>query len=193
VIHRRLGHPVLLAGVYLLFLFILLFHGLVIWQNPAQRALGVFVGLLMLGVTINLIRQGGFARRLVLELREDQRQDGRSLFAFTAGGQPLTGDVWLGYGDSEQHVQASSGEIPAFASLRNATFNLPAATARELKVWAHQITPEESAQYLPALLNVRCGSEEQEFDLKQSGGQVVLPMTGEACRLEVTLPEVNSA
>ncbi len=193
VIHRRLGHPVLLAGVYLLYLLILLFHGLVIWQNPAQRALGIFVGLLMLGVTINLIRQGGFAPRLVLELREDQRQHGRSLFAITAGGQPLTTDVWLSYGDSEQHVQAASGEVTDFPSLRNATFHLPAVAARELKVWAHQITPEESAQGLPALLNVHGDSHKQEFDLKQSGGQVVLPMTGEACRLEVTLPEVNSA
>jgi amino acid permease len=193
VIHRRLGHPVLLVGVYMLYLLILLFHGLVIWQNPAQRALGVFVGLLVLGVTINLIRQGGFAPRLVLELRDDQRRDGRSLFAITAGGQPLTADVWLGYGEGEQHVLAATGEVTDFASLRSTTFQLPATEARELKVWAHQITPEESAQCLPALLNVHCGNQEQEIDLQQSDGQVVLPISGEACRLEVTLPEVTSA
>jgi amino acid permease len=193
VIHRFLGHPVLLAGAYLLYLLNLLFHGLVIWQNPAQRALGIFVGLLMLGVTINLIRQGRFARRLVLEIREDQRQDGRSLFAITAGGQPLRADVWLGYGDSEQHIQAATGEVTDFAALRCATFQLPATEARELKVWAHKVTPEESFQGLPALLNVRCGNQEQEFDLGQSDGQMVLPLTGEACRLEVTLPEVSSA
>jgi len=192
-VHRFLGHPLLITGIYLIYLLNLLFHGLVIWQNTAQRVVGVFVGLLMLGVTINLIRQGGFAPRLVLELREDQRRGGRSLFAITAGGEPLTADVRLGYGDGEQHVQAASGEIRAFASLRNATFHLPATTVRELKVWAHQITPEESAQGLPALLHVHCDSDKQEFDLKQSGGQVVLPLTGEVCRLEINLPEVASA
>jgi hypothetical protein len=62
-----------------------------------------------------------------------------------------------------------------------------------IKVWAHQITPEENAQCLPALLNVHCGNQEQEFDLGQSDGQMVLPITGEACRLEVTMPEVSSA
>jgi len=87
------------------------------------------------------------------------------------------------YGASEQHVQAARGEIPAFALLRNATFHLHTATARELKVWVHQITPEESAQSLPTLLNVHCGNQEQGFDLQQSDGQVVLPIAGVACRL----------
>jgi hypothetical protein len=37
VVHRWLGHPVLLAGLYLVFLGSLLLHGLVIWDDPADE------------------------------------------------------------------------------------------------------------------------------------------------------------
>ena len=187
VVHRFLGHPILLGAIYLLYLSILLFYGLVIWQNPVQRILGVSVGLLMLGVTFQMIRKGGFAPRLVVELREDQRRAGRSLFAITAGGQPATGDVSLGYGTGEQHIEAASGEIPDFGSLRAVSFQLSVASARELKVWAHRLTPEDTMEALPASLTIHGGDEPQEFDSKQCGGQVVLPLSAGTCRVEITL------
>lgn len=189
VVYRFLGHPALTTGVYLFYLFNLLFHGLVIWQDPVQRVVGTLVGLLMLGVTLHLIRKGGFAPRLVIELREDQRQDGQSLFAVTAGGQPAVAEVWLSYEDGEQHVQTATDEIPAFASLRRATFQPPTTKARELKVWTHKITPEGDSESLPARVEVRCGDEREAVDLELFGGQVVLPLTGEACRLEIVLPD----
>lgn len=55
------------------------------------------------------------------------------------------------------------------SSLRYATFQLPATDVRELEMWAHQITPKERPQGLPARLEVHCG-DEKEFDLKLSGG-----------------------
>jgi hypothetical protein len=33
----------------------------------------------------------------------------------------------------------------------------------------------------------------KEFDLKLSGGQVVLPLTGQACQLEITFTEAKRA
>ncbi|MBL7182938.1 MAG: hypothetical protein ISS50_00645 [Anaerolineae bacterium] len=81
--------------------------------------------------------------------------------------------------------------MPALSSLRHATFRLPASQAQELKVWAHRVTPEGDSESLPALAEVRCGSETTRFDLKLSGGQIVLPLTSEACRLEITFPEVS--
>jgi hypothetical protein len=56
-------------------------------------------------------------------------------------------------------------------------------------VWAHKITPEGDSEGLPALLEVHCGDEKKDFDLKLSGGQVVLPLEDQACRLAITLPE----
>ncbi|UCC64125.1 MAG: hypothetical protein JSV36_03440, partial [Anaerolineae bacterium] len=48
VVYRFLGHPLVTTGIYLLFLASLLLHGLVIWENPVQRAAALAVGLLML-------------------------------------------------------------------------------------------------------------------------------------------------
>jgi len=56
-------------------------------------------------------------------------------------------------------------------------------------VWAHKITSEGDSEGLPALLEVHCGDETTRFDLKLSGGQALLPLTGQPCRLEITLSE----
>jgi amino acid permease len=189
VVYRFLGHPLVTTGIYLLFLASLFLHGLVIWENPVQRAAALAVGLLMLGATMAMARRGAFASRLVVELREDQRRPGQAAFAITSGGQPATAEVRLGYADGEQRVQAATAEIPTFAALRYATFQLPATDARELKVWAHQITPEGNSEGLPARLQVHCGGEKKEFDLKLSAGQVVLLLNGAACRLELTFKQ----
>lgn len=189
VVYRFLGHPMLTTGIYLLYLTSLFLHGLVIWENPGQRAAALAVGGLMLGATIAMARRGAFASRVVVELREDQREGGQAVFNVTAGGQPALAEVRFGYAEGEKQVQAATGKVPAFASLRCANFQLPATQARELKVWAHKVTPEGDSEGLPALLEVHCGGEKKEFDLKLSGGQVVLPLDSEARRLTITLPE----
>lgn len=80
-----------------------------------------------------------------------------------------------------------------FSTLRYATFHLPATVARELKVWVHRVTLEGGSEDLPALVEVHCGNKTRRFDLKLSGGQVVLPLTGDACWLRITLPEPSPA
>jgi hypothetical protein len=206
VICRFLGHPLLTTGIYLLSLTNLFLHGLVIWENPVQRAAALAVGLLMLAATVAMARWGAFAPRLVVELREDQRERGgrpvpkgcfakqsRGVFAVTAGGQPAPAEVRMGYPDGERLVRAATGQVPGFSALRYVKFHLPTTQAQELKMWAHTITPEGDSEGLPALLGVHCSGEKKEFDLKLSGGQVVLPFTGDACKLEITFTTVQSA
>jgi amino acid permease/predicted transcriptional regulator len=205
-VYRFLGHPLLTTSVYLLFLVSIFLHGLVIWQGPVERAGTLLIGVLMLVVTIVMARRGAFAPRLVVELRVGAGlapalgdRKGRpytslastrqAVFAITAGGQPVTAEVRLGYPEGEQRYQAATGEVTAPSSLRYATFQVPAEQAQELKVWAHKVTPEGDSESLPALLEVRCGDETTRFDLKLSGGQALLPLTGETCRLEITLAE----
>jgi len=124
---------------------------------------------------------------MVVELRADQRAGGQSAFAVTAGGQPVLAEVRLGYPQGEQHYQAASGEVSAPAALCYATCQLPVGQAKELKVWAHKVTPEGESEALPALVDVRCGDKATRLDLKLSGGQALLPITGEVCQLEITL------
>jgi hypothetical protein len=51
----------------------------------------------------------------------------------------------------------------------------------------HRVTPAEDSKSLPALLEVHRGGKTERFDLRSSGGQIVLPFSGEACRLQITL------
>ena len=189
VVYQFLGHPLFVAIIYGVFLANLFLHGLVIWQDPLARISAVFVGLLIIGVTVAMVRGGAFAPRIVVELREDEREEGRGILAVTAGGQPAAAEVRLGYPEGEQPYQTISGTVPLLSALRYATFDLPATSARELKVWAHRVTRDGGSESLSAVLEVHCGNETQRFDLKLSGGQAVLPLTSDACWLRITLPE----
>jgi len=186
-----LGHPFVVTGIYLLFVGTLFLHAIVIWLNPAERAAALLVGLLVLATTVAMVRQGAFTRRLIVELKQDTRgQDkGRASFTITANGQPAVADVQMSYAAGEQRRHEAAGEVPAFAALRSVTFQLPATKARELKVWAHTVTPDGSSQSLPALVEVQCGGNAKRFDLKLSGGQAVLPITGDACELQIAFSE----
>jgi hypothetical protein len=81
--------------------------------------------------------------------------------------------------------------VPAFASLQRLTFDArrdlgPAVPTRELKVWAHKITPARDSEGLPARLDVHLDQETYHFDLALSRGEVTLPLTDVSCRVEIT-------
>jgi hypothetical protein len=185
---RFLGHPVVVVGVYLLFLVSIFLHGALIWRDPPQRLAALFVGVAVLGMTVVCLRRGMLARRLVVEVRVNQNAGGRAAFSILSSGRPAPADVWLNYDDDERHIAAASGEVRSFLSLRSATFQLPATPARELKVWAHAITPEGVSESLPVLLTMYDGDERREFDLGRSGGQTVIRLAQESRRLEMTFP-----
>ena len=76
--------------------------------------------------------------------------------------------------------------MPAFSSLRSATARLRATLAKELKVWTHRITPDGDSEALPALVEVHSAAGTRRFDLRLSGGQVVLPLPSGESWLEIT-------
>jgi hypothetical protein len=183
-----LRHPLVVVGVYLLFLVSIFLHGALIWRDPAQRLAALLVGVAVLGLTLLSLRRGMLASRVVVELRVDRNAGGRASFSIISNGRPAPAEVWLNYDNSEQHFAAASGQVPAFPSLRSARFQLPATPARELKVWAHMITSEGTSGSLPARLTVYDGEERRKVNLGQSGGQVVLGLNHERCRLDVAFP-----
>lgn len=192
VVYRFLDHPLCATTVYLLFLVNLFLHGLFIWQNPWARAAALVFGFLALGITIVMFRRGAFSQRTVLELRGDSGESGGAVFRIITGGKPLAGDIQLGFSNGEETRHTASSEIPVLSKLRYATFHLPAAPARELKVWAHKIMPDGNSHGLPAVVEFHCGSEIKQFDLKLSGGQVVLPLTGGDCSLRIVLAQSDN-
>jgi hypothetical protein len=121
-------------------------------------------------------------------LCEDQRQGHATVFAVTVKGEPVAVNVVLCYLDGEQTYRAAGGEVPKASALRQAVFELPGSMARELKVWTHQITPDGQSERLPTVVDLACGGEPpRTYDLRVAGEQVLAPLTGGACRVQISL------
>lgn len=180
-----LGHPLVVGLLYLIFLASVFLHGAVIWQNPFQRAAALFVSAAILIVTIVFAWRKTFSPRQVLEIRVSEGIDSWAEFAVVSVGKPALADVTLSYGEEDHKQQAASGQVPRFSSLRSATFQLPVLQARELKVWVHKVSPEGVSEPLPARLTVQNDGHTLQFDLGSSGGQVISPLTGESCQVEI--------
>jgi amino acid permease/predicted transcriptional regulator len=197
VVRRRLGHPVLLAGLYLLFLGGLLLHGLVIWKQPWLRAGALLVAAGIVAMTVRMLRQGTFRRRLNIEVRDDQGRD-QAFFTITANGREAPSHVTLEYGNGTRHLQTAAGEIPAFSSLRHVLFEPRFAAKaqeipRELKIWVHRVTPEGDSDPIGGSVTVQTGGETKRFDIKLAKGRVVLPLTGATFRVDIELAEMRDA
>ncbi len=193
VTYGFLGNPVIIGGIYLLFIINLFFHALVIWQHPLLGIGGAGIGLLTVGVTISMVHRGAFAPRLVVELRDDRRRYGRSRVSVTAGGQPARATVHLRTADDEPTVADATGDLPDVTTLREIAIQLPAGRARELKIWAHTITPDGGSESLQARATVHDGDEARQLDLGQPEPSIVLRIRHESCRMDLSFPAASAA
>jgi amino acid permease len=177
LILQFLGHPLVAGVIYLVAVGTLFLHGLFIWQEAFQRLVAILVGVVVLGVTYLMVRQGAFARRVVIEVRQDLAEGGSGTFMVTDTGRAATqARVELGYADGEHIFQAASGVIPEFPNLCAAKFHVPGTRAQELRVWLHRVTPEGQSEHLPALVYVSSGEEIREFRVDGARKQFVLPL-----------------
>jgi len=177
IVLRFLAHPVIISAIYLISVAILFLHGLFIWQETLPRAIAILVGVAVLVVTFLIVRQGAFARRLVIEVRQGPRNGGSGTFMVTDTGRAAAqARVELGYVDGERIFQAASGVIPEFSNLCFAKFSIPGTRAQELKVWLHRVTPEGQSENVPAQVKVFFGQAIQEFHLDGAGKEYVLPL-----------------
>jgi amino acid permease/predicted transcriptional regulator len=192
-----LAHPLIAGGIYLVAVSILFLHGLFIWQNAFQRMVAILVGVVILVITYLVARKGAFARRLVIEVRQEPAEQGSGTFTVTDCGRAATQtQVELGYVDGERFDQAASGAIPEFPDLCSAKFHVPGTEAQELMIWVHRVTAEGQSEHLPALVKVSSGKAIREFHVDGTGKQFVFPLkdfvkkehqesTSEASQLEI--------
>jgi amino acid permease len=191
VVWRFLGHPIVVIGIYLIFLTSILVHGLFIWSEPLPRLATLAAGGVMLLVTLIIIRQGSFTPRTVIELRANQDAQKPAVFTLTTVGRPLQAEIRLTYKNDEHQRQATSGDIPDFKNLRAITFHLPPTPAKELKVWLHQITPENFSETLPGRVTVQQGQEQRMVEAAATAEPVILPLNGDAYRVEIALAQAS--
>jgi hypothetical protein len=157
-------------------------------------------------MTYQMVRKGAFAKRVVIEVRQDPAATGQveGTFMVTDSGQRATqARVELSYAGGERSFQAASGVIPEFSGLCSATFHLTGTKAQELRVWLHRVTPDGQSENLPALVKVSSGEGAREFQIDVTGKQFVLPLKdfmkkeqqdrpGKASQLEVEMQLARS-
>jgi hypothetical protein len=187
VVLRVLGHPIVLSGIYLLTLAGILLHGLVIWEHPLEQTTALVAIVLTLGLTGVMLRQGAFPPRIVVELRWNRREGDQAKLRIIARGAPLASAIRLGYPSQEQHLYGATAEIGAFAALSDVLLTFPAAQARELKVWAHQIDLDGASTPMPIQLMISDGDASQTYDLWRLDGQVVVLLSDTARRIRVRI------
>ena len=185
VVYRLMGNPILLVMAYLVFWGAILAHGLFIWESFIERAVTVGIGLLVLVSTIMMLRRGLLTPRLVIEIRDDQSGSGASLFAVTANGAALPVQVELKYADGMRRLETANDTLGKFSDLRAAVFQLPVASARELKVWVHKLTPEGTSLGVTARLELQNSAETKIYELDPASGQILLPIDGASCQLRL--------
>ena len=182
--YRALGHPLVVGGIYLLFLSNLFLHGLVIWEHPLMRVGGVAIGLLVFVVTVAIVRRGAFAPRVVVELRQDRRRDGRSFLAVTAGGQPASAAIVAG----RRERRTTDDECPGRAAgARDAALDRCRDTGRAGQgaegVGAYDLA-RWSVRWPAVSVTVHDGAEHRDVDLGRFDGQLVLRLKHESIRLD---------
>jgi hypothetical protein len=113
-----------------------------------------------------MVRKGAFARRLVIEVRQDPtvtEQSNGTFMVTDCGKRATQAQVELGYVEGVHLDQAASGTIPDFPELCSAKFHVPGTKAQELMIWIHRVTAEGQSENLPALVKVLSGTEIGEF------------------------------
>jgi amino acid permease len=155
-----------LGAVYAIALGGVALHGLVIWEDPLQRAAALGVTALALVMTVRMARDGTFAPRATVQLRHDVETDTGWLTLVRAG-RPAPAEILLEYAGGERGAPSADGAIPRFSALRSVRFtpDWPGWSAAapgvpgELKLWAHRITAEGESEPLAASLERDPGGE----------------------------------
>ena len=174
---RFLGHPIVVAGVCLVFLASIVVHGLVVWDDPLRRSVAMLVSVAIVGCVV-AARRTAFVPRAVVELRLSEEPRAEPVVNVVARGAPIPADVtWSGDGHAR---------LGRTGNGRNALIRVQALPVRELKVWVHRLTPDGVTEGVPARVDILGGNERHEVDLGPLGGQVVVPTDGSARRVAIT-------
>lgn len=183
VVLRILGNPIIVGMVYLIFVGSIFLHGLVIWDNPIQRVAALVVGVIVLAVTAEMVRQRIFTPRAVIELRVDYGIRDQASINIMANGERMAASVSLAYGNAENQMQAMQGIIPEFSRLLSATIELPKSAAREIKILIHRVMVTGVTESIPA--RVILGQDESESKSMVVNRPIVLPMDATATRVAI--------
>ena len=139
---RILGNPVLAGAISAFFLTGLLLHGLVLWDDPIERAAALAIAALTVGLVISILRGPSFRRSVGIEIRDAPRDGAMEpAFSVVVAGEARAAAVTLEHDDGTTEMSGATGPV-RLAGLRRATFTLAGHAAHDLKVWVHRVTAD---------------------------------------------------
>jgi amino acid permease len=186
---RLVGHPVVVVSIYLIFLAALLLHGVVIWDKPYEQAAALLTSAAALAVTLVALRRGAFNPRTVVELRSEDSERQQAVVNVVVIGRTAPANVQLTYRGTNGANTTPRKGADSNGTLQSARVELTSAPVRELKIWAHRVMSEGSSEGMSISLALSHGNGSHEIDRQLVTGHVIVPVTGEAMRVEIDVPE----
>lgn len=186
---KLLGNRLVVAAIFFVYLGLIFFYGIYIYTNILERLVTILVGVFTLIVTWTMLRRGAFQPRLVFELRDDQRPGESAQFSVVASGQAANLPIALSFsGAPEQEIRPGE-PLPNLASLLSASLQIPAELQhiRQVKVWAHKVTPRADSAGLPASLQITNQAGEPNQPISLPGGVETLTLPPQATRIDLHL------
>lgn len=168
---RLFGHPLVVAGLIVLFITAVALHGLVIWEGPVERVAAIAAAAAMLGLVAWSWHHRAFRRRAVIELRRDRRTQ-RTTLSVTAAGRSVV---------SEAPVEGATREQVATV--------VPAGPWRELRVWPHEVSVDGWSTGLAAEVEI----DGQRADGSGAPGDLLVPIDGAPTTIRIGLKEGSGA
>jgi uncharacterized membrane protein len=167
-----LGNRIALAGLYVLFLAIILVHAIFIWTNPEERVSALLLVLLVVWLTVSVLRAGIFQGRVVVELLVEG--DSLSLNVI-ANGRPMPPEP-----DPVLPEDALNGDAPATLSISGTVAcSIPSSAPRQLRIRI-QRTPEADPTPVPVTVTLEDSVGAHSVELGTHEDTIVMLAPGSA-------------
>jgi hypothetical protein len=186
---RFLGSRLAVSAIFTLYLGLIFFYGVFIYENLVERLLTITVGVLTAIATWRMIRGGAFHPRLVFELCDDQRPGGKTQFNVVGDGQVVSTPISLNFRDD--CVQEIPPNVPfnELHTIRAASLQISREIEhiREIKVWSHQVRPEGESVGIPSTVQIDNHHQEHEQQTDLPEGLGLLPLPSGASKVQIGL------
>jgi hypothetical protein len=186
---RVLAGPAMIAGVAVVFFAAILVQGFVVWQRPGERVLAAAAAGVMLAVIWLAWRRGSFRPRSVIEIRREA--SGAGMLTVTVCGCPADTSIRVAEDGSQREIRGSGSRLNRFDAVTWASFQLPPAGTRQLKVWVHAVTAEGDSEPLAATVRLEPAADGTRFRAGDSHGAVELEFPDPPPKVHVTLEDTG--
>ena len=196
------SNPLVLTIVILLSFAGLLFHGLIIWQEPVARAAALFAAAIMLCLIGDLIRRGAFKAVVHIEIRYFPQADHSAMLSTAYAGKAIDLnpsvrdiDINLSSPDNKDERGGSAvslspeGLIRNFRDCHSIEFNLPIKATPRVHISALRVSADFEAVPIDGLLGYQ-HDDNDEHTVKLNGviglTRIVIPKTSRRITLHLS-------